>query len=159
MARLGAGAKVGKASRAAVGTVTGTVGGVVSGASGAVAPVAGATARELRKLENQLTKARKLETKRFSQLAAAERSKGEKGVERRLHQAGDAAADVARIVAKMGVLVKHGSGAAVSAAGSAARDAGTAAATAARTVSPIKSSAGTVPAGSTSAPSTSGVSS
>src|SRR5437868_448282 len=84
MARLSAGAKVGKASRAVVGTVTGTVGSAVSGASDAVAPVAGGTARELRKLENQLAKARKLETKRFSQLAAAERSKSGKAIERRL---------------------------------------------------------------------------
>src|SRR4029079_5818908 len=158
MAQTGAGAKVSKASRAAVGAVTGTVGGVVAGASGAVsgaaraaapltragaagavAPLTGAASRELARLEKQLAKARKLETKRFSQLAEAQRTKSSKGLDRRLHQASDAAADVAAIVAKMGVLVKHAAGSAVGAVEDTARGVGTAGVGAAEAFSPVKS--------------------
>ncbi len=145
MAQTGAGAKVSKASRAAVGAVTGTVGGVVAGASGAVsgaagavAPLTGAASRELGRLEKQLAKARKLETKRFSQLAEAQRTKSSKAIDRRLHQASDAAADVAAIVAKMGVLVKHAAGSAVGAVEDTARGVGTAAVEAAEAFSPVK---------------------
>ncbi len=69
MANRGAGTK------AAAGVIVDTVAGVIVDAKGVVTPVPGRLARQIRKLEKKLVAARKTESKRLRQLAAAEASK------------------------------------------------------------------------------------
>ena len=57
--------------------------------------------KELHKLERRLDAARKTETKRLGQLAAAQGTKGRKPVARRAAQASEAASEVASLAARM----------------------------------------------------------
>ena len=82
--------------------VLGAVGDLVAAAQHASAPVTGKAAKEIRKLGKQLDAARATEAKRLGQLAKAEASKGRKQVAKRQRQAGEAAAEVASLVARIG---------------------------------------------------------
>ena len=106
----------------AVDAVIEAASGLADNAHDLVVPITKGAARELRKLEGKLGDARKTESKRFRQLAAAQASRGKKQVAKRTRQAGKAAADVARIAGRVAEIVGEAIGNATNTAVSAATD-------------------------------------
>lgn len=134
----------------AVDAVIEAASGLADNAHDLVVPITKGAARELRKLEGKLGDARKTESKRFRQLAAAQASRGKKQVAKRTRQAGKAAADVARIAGRVAEIVGEAIGNATNTAVSAATDIGEASVRAAEAVSPVKAPA--IPSVATPAP-------
>ncbi len=116
------------------------VGSLVATAQTKSAPLTKKAGREIRKLGKQLDSARAKESKRLGQLARAESTKGRKQVDKRRRQAGEAAADVAGIIGRIGDRARSALGTAVDVGGATMRNVGSAAADAARAISPVKAS-------------------
>src|SRR5436190_1497409 len=133
------------------GAVIDTVTDVVVDAKGAVTPLSKGAAKELRRLEKRLTAARKTESKRLRQLAAALASNGRKQITKRRKQAAAAEADVAGLAARIAGLAGSAAGSAAGTAGAAARGVGSAAAQAAQAVTPVRApkTTGTSPTSAT----------
>ena len=102
----------GDGTKAAAGMIVDTVAGVIVDAKGVVTPVPGRLARQIRKLEKKLVVARKTESKRLRQLAAAEASKSRSQVAKRTHQAAEAATEVAALAARLTELATEAAGSA-----------------------------------------------
>ena len=111
-------------SKSRAGMVVDTVGDVIVDAAGAVTPLSKSAAKELRKLEKRLASARKTETKRAQQLAAALGSKGRKQVAKRQKQLAAAEADVAGLAAKLAAAASSAAGSAASSVGGVASSVG-----------------------------------
>src|SRR5688572_18293035 len=78
-----------------------TVSGVIVDAKGVVTPLPKAATKELHKLETRLSAARKTESKRLRQLAAAQGSNAGDEIAKRRKQAEAAASEVAAIAIRM----------------------------------------------------------
>src|SRR4249920_2105367 len=109
--------------RSRTGVVIDTVSGVIVDAKGVVTPLSKRAAKELHKLEEQLALARKTETKRLRQLAAALGSKGRKEITKRRKQAAEAEAEVAALAAKLASLASTAASSAATTVGEAIADA------------------------------------
>ena len=90
------------------GMVIDAVAGVIIDAKGAVTPLSKAAAKELRKLEKNLDAARKTESKRLRQLAAAQGQNAADEIGKRRKQAEDAASDVASVASRIASLATSG---------------------------------------------------
>ena len=104
-------------TRGRTGMVIDAVSGVIVDAKGVVTPLPKAAAKELRKLEKGLAAARKTESKRLRQVAAAHGPEAGAEIAKRRKQAEEAASEVASLASRI-------AGVATSAAGSAASTVG-----------------------------------
>ena len=108
-----------ESTKGRAGMVIDTVSGVVVDAKGVVTPLPKAALKELRKLEKRLASARKTESKRLRQIAAAQGPKGAKELAKRRRQAEEAGAEVAALATRMASLAASSVGSAVSTVGDA----------------------------------------
>ena len=118
--------------------VVAAAGDLIAAAQAATGPLAKRAAHDLGQLGQQLDAARATESKRLRKLAKAESKKGRKEIVKRRQQAGEAAAEVASLVGRIGERALSVAGGAAGAAGGAAREVGAAAATAMESVSPVR---------------------
>ena len=89
------------------------VSGVIVDAKGVVTPLPKAATKELRKLEKSLAAARKTESKRLRQLAAAQGQQGAEEIGKRRKQAEEAASDVASAASRIASIATSAAGSAV----------------------------------------------
>ncbi len=90
--------------------VVAAAGDLIAAAQAATGPLTARAVHDLAKLGKQLDAARTNETKRLRKLAKAESKKGRKEIDKRRHQAGDAAAEVASLVGRIGDRARSAAG-------------------------------------------------